>query len=434
VDVAGQATLARAGLTVGSVQRPGSEAFRFFRAGESEPEMALHTPKFLQRLGLYPKLDECETNRTVMIGGLVGALRERNVRFDTGCTGCTGYGGGGVWLLGGEDGGVALGDFDVAVDASGVRAALRRSHFTVESDAHYTGITVVQGVIASPEASCSPEFVRCLGEGTAHYTGPSADGEGVLFFNVQRFGADPNDKRAMCSLFIPSDDLAAVAAELGFRASGEQSDLAKARAFFAEQLSSQGWSEDIRAAAATIAHCRVLPIFMHGFADAVEEVGGDVGGEAAGIPVLGIGDALHALPPWSGMSGNFALADAADCADALIAAITSTPNRAEGAALVETLRALEARFLKRADAPRLKSLAVEQCFRKVWPKTKYEDYRISHWLTGAPGMELVDGGKKIPRVVTWGIEQSFAFFSFFHKREGWGMPRSGGEDISQSIL
>ena len=37
------------------------------------------------------------------------------------------------------------------------------------------------------------------------------------------------------------------------------------------------------------------------------------------LPFVSIGDALHALPPWSGMSGNYSLQDASDLASALIA-------------------------------------------------------------------------------------------------------------------
>ena len=67
------------------------------------------------------------------------------------------------------------------------------------------------------------------------------------------------------------------------------------------------------------------------------------------LPFIGIGDALHALPPWSGMSGNYALKDASDLATALLA---EQKKGRESWCLASMARENERKFLERADKMR----------------------------------------------------------------------------------
>lgn len=409
-DKAAIAALQRAGLDVSTIQRTKSDSFRLFRTGSSVPEMMTSTPAVFKRLGLRLPWDGLETDRTVMINSLVAALEGRaDVRFGPRVADCK-VADGRVTVL--DRAGASLGTFDAVIDASGAHGALRNKRYAVESNAVYTGVTLVQGVIASPEESCSAEIVRRVGEGTALVCGPSRDGTGSTLLGFQRFGADPNDQRTKCDLFFPTADPGAVTAELGFRASSEERDVAKAKAFFAEHLAAESWEEDYRAASQAIDYVRVLPIFMHPSAAETVVVAG-----TEDLPVLCIGDALHALPPWSGKSGNFALADAADCASAFIAAAAKCSGEGAGAALAETMRGLEGKFMQRADEERPRAVRVAECYRSVWPKIHYTDWKMVNFLTGEGGGEE---GSVDPWEI-WGIEKTFSVLAWFHRRESWGM-------------
>merc|ERR1719158_2153113 len=76
-----------------------------------------------------------------------------------------------------------------------------------------------------------------------------------------------------------------------------------------DSLAHPEWPKMYKDALNNIDGARILPIFMHPLA---EEVKKETLEGTDDIPLIGIGDALHALPPWSGMSGNYALADAND--------------------------------------------------------------------------------------------------------------------------
>ena len=403
IDAPGRQALARAGLDVASVQREGSDTFRLFIAGTERPAYALHDPPLLRSLGLHGQAD-LETNRTAIIEGLLSGLEGRpgvTVRFDTAvrdvvpCVPPAGPGGrGGAAVLGGSNGQSVLGEFDIVVDASGVMSPLRRRRFARGAAAQYTGVSWIQGVVDCPEASLAPEVVRRLGEGTYMMVGPTKDGAGSLLSGLQRFGAEAGDRRATFMVHprtVDTRDSHALAEALGLsrEARGlvcDKAALRRVRKVLAEELSHPGWPAEYRACAEAISGFRVLPIFMHPAASETEVLPED------GLPLLCIGDALHALPPWSGTSGNFALRDASDAATELLELARTGAHRGgptgPGGAVVAKLRQLEADFLARADGVgewdpvRERCLKVARCMTEVWHRTPLEEFEFADFVTG----------------------------------------------------
>ena len=390
MDAEAQAALRRAGLDVGTIQRDESDTFRFFKAGAAAPFMCMHDPPLFKWLGWHGEAD-LETNRTALVDGLLACVGEAggDCRFDTKIAGLRATAAGAVELL--AEGDEVLGEFDVVVDATGTHSPLRRYRFA--SRPRYTGVTWIQGVVDSPEASLSPEIVRQLGQGTLGVCGPTVDGAGTTMLSLQRFGADPEDKRAVCILRCSSRSVdtttdpraMAKALDLPPGAHGLLTDpalLAKVRALFRAELAHPDWPEDHRSVADSFCGFRVLPIFMMPGAAGAEPVPED------GLALLNIGDALHALPPWSGTSGNFALRDASDAATALLELARAGGPR-DAAAVVATLRRLEGDFLRRADGVakgglevRTRCERVAKAMTELWPRTPIAAFDPSTFFTG----------------------------------------------------
>ena len=420
IDAPGRQALARAGLDVASVQRAGSDTFRLFIAGTERPAYALHDPPLLRYLGLYGQAD-LETNRTAIIKGLLAGLEGRpgvTVRFDTEvsdvipCVPPAGPGGrGGAAVLGGSNGRAVLGEFDVVVDASGVMSPLRRRRFAHGAPARYTGVSWIQGVVDCPEASLAPEVVRRLGEGTYMMVGPTKDGAGSLLSGLQRFGAEAGDRRATFMVHprtVDTGDSHALAKALGLSREMrglvcDKAALRRVREVLAEELSHPGWPAEYRACASAISGFRVLPIFMHPTAAETEVLPED------GLPLLCIGDALHALPPWSGTSGNFALRDASDAATALLELARAGAHRRgpPGGGVVAKLRQLEADFLARADGlegfdrVRERCLKVAHSMAEVWHRTPLKEFEFADFLTGGERSWVSTCMKWTLKFLTW---------------------------------
>lgn len=85
----------------------------------------------------------------------------------------------------------------------------------------YTGFVTVSGVILDPEEMLDPEIVRCLGEGTVSFIGPahsvkdSSVIKGGMTLFLQRFGADPEDKRCSFGCMFHRPELSQLAEEIG---------------------------------------------------------------------------------------------------------------------------------------------------------------------------------------------------------------------------
>jgi len=313
---------------------------------------------------------------------------------------------GGAAVLGDLDS--VLGEFDVVIDASGSMSRLRGRRFAAGSVASYTGVSWIQGVVDCPEASLAPEIVRFLGEGTLMLAGPTRGGKGTLYSGLQRFGAVPEDRRANFTIHPSKLDTAnphSLARELGLSREvrgliTEGKAVKRVRAALLEELSD--WPDDYRKIADAISGFRVLPVFMHPSDTETGRLPED------GLPLLCIGDALHALPPWSGTSGNFALRDASDAATALLRLAragahlppspvpesAALPVKEDGEkvenpdiGIVPTLRALEASFLARADGDgwdrvRDRCRKVGRAMSEDWQRTPLESFDFVDFLTG----------------------------------------------------
>jgi len=403
MDQEAQAALTRAGLDVSTVQRKGSDTFRIFQAGGGpRPVACMHDPPLFRALGWHGPAD-LETNRTAVIEGLLASVGEEHCRFEVKIAGLRKTESGTAELLG--EGEQVLGEFDVIVDATGTNSPFRKYRFSDSSKPQYTGVTWIQGVVDSPERDLSQEVVKRLGDGTMAMFGPTSDGAGTTMLSLQRFGADPEDKRCVCimrsTMIDTKSDPAAMtrALDLPKDAHGlitEPASLTKVREMFRAEMSHEVWPEDHRMVADKISGFRVLPIFMTPFAAETEVVPED------GMPLLNIGDALHALPPWSGSSGNFALRDASDTATALLELAKGDME------IVETLRRLEGEFLKRADGVgkggmevRHRCLHIAQQMTEVWPNLPISKLDLATLFTG--GADFVTRKKRqvMMRAITW---------------------------------
>jgi len=394
-----QDALTRAGLHVPDVQRKGSDTVRFYKCNESSgsPLLCLRMPSLLTRLGIKKdhimEMMNPETERNKIIDGLLKALGpDVKVRYNCQITGARhirssssdGQGTGDqMELLGAE--GKPLGSFDLLVDASGVSAPLRHNRFSPKADAFYTGTTFVQGVVNSPEESWPTQVVKQLGEGTLALVGPSKDGKGYVEAFAQRYGANPEDKMANISVRAVTKGPGDVAAKLGLEQvhgfTKNKEDLAKVKSFYMEWLGHPEWPQVYKDAFKTIDGLRILPIFMHPLAEQVKK---ETLEGTDDIPLIGIGDALHALPPWSGMSGNYALADAADLATALLNWI----EEKDSSSLPAVLRTAETKFLDRAETPRQRCIAVAKFQNEHAKHTKFEDFNFMTHFSGGKSVNL----------------------------------------------
>lgn len=397
-----QDALTRAGLHVPSVQRKGSDTIRFYKCNEASrtPFVCLRMPSMLTRLGIKKdhilEMMNPETERNKIIDGLLKAVGS-NVKVTYNCqiTGARHVRSGDVnardkmELLGAQ--GKSLGTFDLLVDASGVAATLRHNRFSSKADAFYTGTTFLQGVVYSPEASWPAEVVKQLGEGTVGFVGPSKDGKAYVEAFAQRYGAALEDQMANITIRVVTEGPGDLAKNLemegvhGF--TNKKEDVEKVRSFYMDSLAHPEWPKMYKDALNNIDGARILPIFMHPLAEKVkkETIEG-----TDDIPLIGIGDALHALPPWSGMSGNYALADANDLATALLSWIEGEESSSSSSniPLSETLRTMETKFIDRAEAPRQRCIDVAKFQNEHAATTKFEDFNLMTHYSGGNSLTL----------------------------------------------
>ena len=420
--------LERAGVPISYVERKGSDTVRVYRVDKDRPSWCLRMPTILTRLGI--KKDHLteqinpETERNKIIGGLLNAVSDKpnvQVHHNAKITGARRTTQGGVELLGDE--GASLGKFDLLVDASGTRSALRHARFSAEVDAFYTGTTYIQGVVYSPETTWDPEMVKRLGQGTLSIAGPTKDGLGVLDIWAQRYGAKFEDKMCIYSLNKITEKPEDIFEEIGLEGvhgiTSTKGHLDKVKKYLANELSHELWQKQsmYRDAFDKIDAVRILPIFMHPFAEETRKAA--LPG-TEDIPLIGIGDALHALPPWSGTSGNFALMDASDLATGLLTfsdSLNGEEDQDAGPArkaLAGVVRDLESQFLDRADGPRQRCIDYNAIQSEKTLATKFEDYE---------GVMSALFGKG----VTWNAVKMYAVFKLMTWLSAWenyGFPAS----------
>ncbi|QDZ19035.1 hypothetical protein HOP50_02g15440 [Chloropicon primus] len=396
MNQAAKDALSRAGVDPASVQRAGSDTMRIFKVAESgqqELTACLRMPGVLSRLGLRKEmigLNELgqETERTKIISYLLGQLGEDVVvKHECPVTGARRVTGQGVEVLGRN--GASLGIFDAVVDASGTASALRRCRYQPEADAFYTGTVFLQGEVDSPEKEWDAKIVQRLGEGTYGFCGPSEDGKGVVDGWAQRYGALKEDQMTNVTVRLGAKDFHELSRAVGLEGvhgiSHEKSHVASVRKFLAKKFSHGAWDQAHLGLFASIKGVRFLPIFMHPLAEVARA---NVVPGSDSLPLVGIGDALHALPPWSGTSGNFALSDASDLATALL-----EEQKKASWSIASTLRAKENEFLDRADGPRQRCIDSNKYTVEHSATTPIADFDFisSHILGGKKWYQSVEG-------------------------------------------
>ncbi|KAL7533028.1 hypothetical protein ACHAXR_005000 [Thalassiosira sp. AJA248-18] len=295
-----QVALARAGVDPSYIQRDGSDTMRFYKVQQGQTDLS-HCMRMIclqfSRIKLDLLSNRLESERNKMIDGLMSVLGDNvTVNHDCYVSGVKKDADGRVELLGRD--GSSYGKYDLIIDASGVNSPVRNARFSSEADAFYTGQTWIQGKLDSPEKSLDPKIVERLGEGTSITHGQSSDKKGTCILMLQRYAAKKEDQMTTVTLVAYNDKPDDLAKELGYQGHGNTSeeDMLKSLSGYAKsQLSNEGWPEEYREIWDSISGVRVLPIKMH--RSTKETMKHEVPGSDV-LPFIGIGDALHAMPPW----------------------------------------------------------------------------------------------------------------------------------------
>ncbi len=424
VDAEAEAALLRAGVELKSLQRPRSDRQMSYRVDAmDQPIGAFRMPPFLCGLGVSKEqmgllASPClETERKKMVDGLTDALSSSTkILYEACVSGLRRNGDGSIEILG-REGSAFNGSFDVVVDCSGSRSALRPTRFTREADAHFTGTIYVQGIIGSPERSLDPEIVRRLGEGTLCLYGPTQDRKGTQLLEVQRFGADPSNQVAIIRIQVHSDDANRLIEELRFEGihgmTRDPAAIQRVKAFTKQQLSS--FPEQYQNLFDAIEGAWVLPMRMHPFC---EETLALTTPDSEGLPFLCIGDALHALPPWSGMSGNFALRDAADLSTSLI---EQQKTDWTSASVAVSFRNHEKDFMRRTDQKRKATANRSPGYVDYMHSTEFKDFALSAHILGKPPRDQWTTEDQIDSAV---MAETIRFFLLLNGLDNFGMPKS----------
>ena len=241
--------------------------------------------------------------------------------------------------------------------------------------------------------------------------GPTPDGVGASELWIQRFGADPENGALTVNVWHDALGKNGEADPGAFhklldlpRAHGitrDEATVSKVRAHIQSNL--KAWPPMYAQACEAIEAVRILPLFMHPFAKDTEAKAG-----TEDLPVMMIGDALHALPPWSGMSGNYALSDASDLATALMAVPA-------GKSLAPTLREKEAAFLSRADEPRERCVSYAKHQIEYLKRTPWASYNMFESMLGGNDGSGWGFGSR------WSIVGYFRILTWLNAFEGYGI-------------
>ena len=423
VDEEGQAALIRAGVEPKSIQRPDSDRQRSYRVDDmDQPIAAFGLPPSISKLGTIKEQlgllasPSLETERKKMVDGLTASLDSKtHIFYEAYISGLKQNEDESIEVLG-RDGSTLDGRFDVVIDASGSSSPLRSTRFTPEAEARYTGTSYVQGQIDSPEQTLDPEIVGRIGEGTLNLYGPTQDGKGTQSINFQRFGADPSNRVTTTWVEIHAHSANQVKEELGFEGiyeiTRDPAALQRVKDFVKQQLS--GFPEQYQNLFDSIDGARVLTFSMH---PACEEALEHSTPDSEGLPFLSIGDALHALPPWSGMSGNYALRDAADLATSLIQQQRQdwTPT-----SVAASLRGHEEDFMRRTDKKRMavnRSAELED----YMDSADFNDFVLAAKLIGKPPRDQWNTDDQIDVAV---MAETVGFFLILNSIDNYGMSKA----------
>jgi len=191
-----------------------------------------------------------------------------------------------------------------------------------------------------------------LGEGSLGVFGPTLDGKGTAYVIIQRYGAKKMDQMVNINTYAHAEEPNQIAKELGcegIHGITRDKDIVKRVIDDAKRrLSNENWPQKYRDMFDSVEGIRILPVHMH---PTQEETMNNLVPGSDDLPFIGIGDALHALPPWSGMSGNYALVDAADLASGLLIEQQQQQHKSgwTPSSIATMLRGQEKKFLQRTE-------------------------------------------------------------------------------------
>eukprot|EP01095_Lingulamoeba_sp_RSL-Kostka_P003389 TRINITY_DN14375_c0_g1_i1.p1 TRINITY_DN14375_c0_g1~~TRINITY_DN14375_c0_g1_i1.p1 ORF type:complete len:471 (+),score=154.61 TRINITY_DN14375_c0_g1_i1:48-1460(+) len=311
------------------ISRQGSNVFKCYDGRDLEkPLLVLTQPKFLEKI-MPP---EYETNREELRNCLIDKIGEENVQWDARINN--------IQILSNEKS-IILDNqgnhydvngklfkeetgeineengFDVVVDASGVRGALRKYIVNDNNDNNpassptefdkeiYHQCIAYHGIINSPEESI-PEAIRFFGEGSGLFILPPH----VVCY--QRFGSQAEDKRTSFyyfgmtkesqSLFINKKNYFTKDDPEFIKLNDETIEHIESTSSFDKKnfnIIKDSFSVCDSVLLRNIYHFPSHPNFRSDQPNSLYL----------------IGDSLHALPPWSGAGGNLAIEDAGDVFD-----------------------------------------------------------------------------------------------------------------------
>lgn len=186
-------------------------------------------------------------------------------------------------------------------------------------------------------------MVRRLGQGgTLIVFGDRFDGNGALGAFLQRFGNKVEDHRSTFSIFFIRDGMNDLASELGVTATNRAISEAdrgevgeKIKAFVKKEMG-DCWDPMYLETVDRMTNIHIRPLFM--FPPNILPL------TTSPTPIVCVGDALHALPPFTGSGGNLALKDAGELATFLVQYIQGKDERE----LFTGLREVELKCFKRA--------------------------------------------------------------------------------------
>lgn len=300
---------------------------RGYTIHSDKPEFIFATPKLLQRF--WPPSPE--SNRQMLREALIESFGDYGeIDWECKIIGISKKSNGKAELFGLNN--KSLGEFDLVIDSSGFSSCLRKERIKEDPEnlfeRYYTGISMIHGLIRDPESSCCPKIVKKLGQGTMlTFTKGQC-------FGLQRYGAKEDDRRTSLYFMLPVSDMNQLSEQFNLPKKTKFIDdidkLEAVRKWIIETLEAP---EDYQSAINAMDSFAIRPLIQHPID--VEFLDND-------LPLILIGDALHAVPPYTGSGGNIALDDANDLAKYL--------EDKRGHFELKELRDLEQKFLARTSS------------------------------------------------------------------------------------
>lgn len=327
IDADAKKAFENAGLDWRTIARSGSDTLRYFWVGGQMPVAAVGG------------FDQPETNRHVMREGLLKCIGDKaTLKFSCGVSDAKLIENNAIALIGQD--GEQLGTFDLAIDSSGGGSKLRKLRINEgDTDSYYTGLTMVNGLIESPEKQLDPVLPWMLGEGSVEIAGDRGSGPGGVTIWLQRYGAQQEDKRAKLMVYIKRDRPRELAAEVGLGSDVHLNSIQnqstagkKVRKFLHEEFGDK-WPKMYHDMIDICNPLQVYDLFQYP---------SNVQLKDDHLPLMLIGDALHGMTPCSGSGGNLAVKDGTETAKRIL-----DRSSTELKALIAELHDLEKRFLKR---------------------------------------------------------------------------------------